>query len=332
MIEFLKMSDEEKKDSYQIVANELGLNEAIIEKDFWVVFMLSILFTHSRFKYAFAFKGGTSLSKAYHEIQRFSEDIDLILDWRILGYEIDEPWAKRSKTKQNKFNKEANERAAHWIEEQLVPELNAIFERLNLKEVSLGISPVDSQTVQIFYPNNFKDTSILQEIRLEIGPLAAWTPVTNKKVSAYIADEFPQLFDEKNINVPTVEAKRTFWEKATILHKEAHRFNTLTPARYSRHYYDIYQLSKSEIKEAALNDLSLLKQVVDFKTKFYPDNSAHYEEAIAGKMKLSPNDHQIEKLRKDYDSMKNMMFGEYPSFDEILKQIEELEQEINDLS
>ena len=173
MLEFLKMSTTEKNDTYRIVSEEKKINEAIIEKDYWVVLMLYLLFTESKFKKFFAFKGGTSLSKSYHKIQRFSEDIDLILDWRVLGYKKEEPWEHRSKTGQRKFNDEANEKAAQWISNQLIPELNRLFETLNIKNMRLTISERDPQTIQVFYPNDFNDTSILQEIRLEIGPLAA---------------------------------------------------------------------------------------------------------------------------------------------------------------
>lgn len=329
MLEFLKMSTTEKNDTYRIVSEEKKINEAIIEKDYWVVLMLYLLFTESKFKKFFAFKGGTSLSKSYHKIQRFSEDIDLILDWRVLGYKKEEPWEHRSKTGQRKFNDEANEKAAQWISNQLIPELNRLFETLNIKNMRLTISERDPQTIQVFYPNDFNDTSILQEIRLEIGPLAAWTPITNKEVSAYLVEEFPHLFHKKTVTVPTVEAKRTFWEKVTILHKEAHRISTTTPARYSRHYYDIYQLALSEVKIQALDDLNLLTHVVNFKTKFYADNSAKDEDAVPGKIKLLPNEYQIDNLEKDYQLMENMIFGDYPSFNLILAKLKELEIEIN---
>ena len=88
-----------------------GLHDAIVEKDFWVCLTLDYLFHRSPWKKAVTFKGGTSLSKGYHLISRFSEDIDLILDWRVLGYGVNEPWEKRSNTKQDAFNKEANRKA-----------------------------------------------------------------------------------------------------------------------------------------------------------------------------------------------------------------------------
>ena len=106
-----KLPDNDRLELFRNTADKMGMNDAIVEKDFWVCFTLDYLFHRSPWKEAITFKGGTSLSKAFHLISRFSEDIDLILDWRVLGYGKDEPWKKRSNTKQDAFNKEANARA-----------------------------------------------------------------------------------------------------------------------------------------------------------------------------------------------------------------------------
>lgn len=104
-----RLSDNDRRELFRNTADKMGLNDAIVEKDFWVCFTLDYLFHRSPWKESITFKGGTSLSKAFHLISRFSEDIDLILDWRVLGYGKDEPWEKRSNTKQDAFNKEAKE-------------------------------------------------------------------------------------------------------------------------------------------------------------------------------------------------------------------------------
>ncbi|WP_317635757.1 nucleotidyl transferase AbiEii/AbiGii toxin family protein [Xylocopilactobacillus apicola] len=291
--------------------------------------MLDILFSSSQFKDVFAFKGGTSLSKAYHKIDRFSEDIDLILDWRVLGYQSNEPWKERSKTQQIKFNKEANKKASDWIENIFVPDLSKIIKTFNIENFSATISKDDSQTVQIIYPNAFKDSSILQEIRLEIGPLAAMTPTALKDISAFVTNFLPDSFEKSIVSVPTIESKRTFWEKVTILHKEANRINNSTPKRYSRHYYDVYKLAQSEVKNNAFDDIELLQEVIDFKTKFYPDNSAKYEDAKLGKIKLLPNEKQLDNVQEDYNIMKNMFFGKIPDLKDILDELKELEKEIS---
>lgn len=116
-----RFSDIDKRRLFRNTADKMGLHDAIVEKDFWVCFMLDYLFHRSYWKNSITFKGGTSLSKAFNLISRFSEDIDLILDWRVLGYGRDEPWEKRSSTKQDAFNKGANERAEVFLPETFCP-------------------------------------------------------------------------------------------------------------------------------------------------------------------------------------------------------------------
>ena len=140
-----------------------------------------------------AFKGGTSLTKAYDLIKRFSEDIDLILDWRVLGYGIDEPWEARSNTKQDAFNKEANERAAAFLRDEFIPVITKDLSEELALPVRCEIDPFDGQTVKFVYPNSFSDTAILQEIRLEIGALAAWTPAAEHTITPYAAEYYGRV-------------------------------------------------------------------------------------------------------------------------------------------
>jgi predicted nucleotidyltransferase component of viral defense system len=105
MRNFAKRPEQERREVFRATAQSLQVHEAIIEKDFWVCWILDYIFRSSPWKDKLAFKGGTSLSKAYHVVERFSEDIDLILDWRMLGYSADEPWQERSATKQSAFTK-----------------------------------------------------------------------------------------------------------------------------------------------------------------------------------------------------------------------------------
>ena len=102
------LSNSEQKELFLATAGKMGISEAIVEKDFWVCFMLDHLFNDSKYKDYFVFKGGTSLSKAYHVIERFSEDIDLILDWRKIIKDDSNPWDERSRTKQDNYNKQIN--------------------------------------------------------------------------------------------------------------------------------------------------------------------------------------------------------------------------------
>ena len=333
MYHLIKQPEEQLRILFRNTAQKTGLHEAIVEKDFWVCLTLDYLFHYCPWKEALTFKGGTSLSKCYGLIKRFSEDIDLILDWRVLGYGLNEPWEQRSNTKQDAFNKEANSRAEAFLSEKLLPVLKEDMGKILGKEAHFYILPEDAQTICFQYPKIFEDSSTLQIIRLEIGALAAWTPSVSKTITSYVAETYPKVFSKPDTTILTASAERTFWEKATILHHEANQPENLSmPDRYSRHYYDLYCIANSEIKASAYRNLDLLKRVTDFKMKFYPRKWAHYELAVPGTLKLLPPEYRWDHLQKDYASMRNMMFGDCPDFASLMQFIGELEKEINSLT
>ena len=326
-----KINETDRKALFHNTAAKMGMTDAIVEKDFWVCYMLDYLFHRCAWKKNIAFKGGTSLSKAYGLIERFSEDIDLILDWRVLGYKINEPWEARTYTKQDMFNKEANLRAEVFLRDTFLPSVVADLTTELGESIRCFIDNDDPQTVKIAYPNNFSDMSILQEIRLEIGALAAWTPVNVADITPYAAEVYGRVFTQPTTDILTVLPERTFWEKVTILHREAFRAEDrpFLP-RYSRHYYDLYRMMQTEVKDNALADNELLTRVVDFKDKFYRCPWARYDLAKRGTMRLMPPEYNLDNLRDDYEHMQNMLFGEKPRFEEILQGIEELEKNINE--
>ena len=333
MYKIAKFGEGELRSLFRNTSVKVGLNEAIIEKDFWVCLMLDYLFHKCIYKDAFTFKGGTSLSKCFNLIKRFSEDIDLILDWRIIGYGLNEPWQERSNSKQDKFNKEANVKAELFLKEALLPVLQKDFNQLlNLNNVFF-IDDKDAQTICFNYPAIYKDDSILQVIRLEIGALAAWTPSTTKTIKSYAAEHYPKIFEIGTTDIRCASVERSFWEKATILHHEANRPKELPmPRRYSRHYYDLYAIAHSAYKASAFEQVDLLRKVAEFKMKFYPRKWAEYENAKIGTLKLVPPEYRLKTLRADYQNMEEMFYSDFPDFDKLMKYIGELEKEINSIS
>jgi len=321
---------EELQQLFSQTALKKKLSPGIIEKDFWVCWMLDYLFDQNMFRNQVEFKGGTSLSKAFNIISRFSEDIDLILDWRVLGLTDDVLWAKRSNTKQSEFIKETNKRTSEFLCDSFLPVMKRDFDLLLNKEYRLDILS-EEQTIVFAYPRMFDEKSVLQEIRLEIGVLGAWTPASIQHITPYVAEEYPWLFSKPETSVKTVDAERTFWEKATILHGEAFREDGRVPFRYSRHYYDMYCLIKSAIINTALQQIDLLEKVVGFKNRFYYSLRARYDLAKVGSLRLIPPETSWPVLRRDYSNMKNMIFGEYPSFEEILNCLSDTEKRINAL-
>ena len=131
----------------------------VIEKDYWVTFILDYLFNENKWREYFTFKGGTSLSKCFGLIERFSEDIDLILDWRVLGYEEKEPWIERSNTKQDKFNKEVNEKTEIFLKDELLKVLEQDLKNLGFE---FSIESIDLQTIEGMINNASNRTSKFQ--------------------------------------------------------------------------------------------------------------------------------------------------------------------------
>jgi hypothetical protein len=204
MMEFLKLSMQQREQAFRATATRKEIDPFMIEKDFWVVLVLEMLFSKSKLGKHFAFKGGTSLSKAYHLIRRFSEDIDLIIDWRVLGYDVGEPWIERSKNQQNKFNLEADGRAKDYISQVVIPELNTIASAYEVEGLEFAINEFDEMTIDVSYPRIFANAYSLQTIRLEIGSLAAWSPSSAKEIQAYVLEEFPNLVENAMISIPTL--------------------------------------------------------------------------------------------------------------------------------
>ncbi len=320
------LSQQDRSDLFAETARAMSTTPTIAEKDFWVVWVLSRVFANVELARILKFKGGTSLSKVFGLIGRFSEDIDLILDWREVTKK--DPLAARTKSKQNTFNEATNAQAQAYIQSTLLPLVQQCVGDLCI----CSIDEENLYAINIRYPAAFNDAYLRPEILLEIGPLASWLPSDNFAIKPYAAAHFPQVFEQPNCIVPSILAERTFWEKATILHQEVHRPDDKTmPPRYSRHYYDLARLALSDVKPIALADLEMLAAVVAFKQKFYPSAWAQYEMAKPPTLKLIPPEARISELAKDYQAMQNMIFDKPLSFDEVMQTLIELEQEINAL-
>ena len=324
-----KLSVDERNELFKETASLMNTTNAIVEKDFWVVWTLNKLFSDDRLNKILMFKGGTSLSKVFNLIGRFSEDIDLILDWREVTnlHPLD---AQASKNKQVKFNEQINENAKVYIKDKLLPIISEILSSQCTCE--FDIDKKGNYFVNINYTSAFTDSALRPKILLEIGPLASWLPSASFEIESFVATEFPQLFKETKCTVNAIVAKRTFWEKATILHQEANRIKEKRiPIRHSRHYYDLAQMVQSDVKDEALRDLRLLEDVVVFKQKFYMSAWAKYEDAKIGTFKILPPESRYKELKDDYTSMRSMIFDKYLAFDEIISILKDLENEINSL-
>jgi hypothetical protein len=297
----------------------------IVEKDFWVCWVLDRLFGSPEMARKILFKGGTSLSKVFGLIERFSEDVDLILDWNEVTNE--DPTAERSVSKQEVFNKALLAQAHAYLRETFLPQVQALV--AGVCEAKIEDNP---EVVAIRYPAGFPSNYLRPEIRLEVGPLASWVPNAEYEIRSYAAEVLPAAFVSPTCRVRAIKAERTFWEKITILHHEAHRpGDKPQPMGYSRHYYDVCRMAATRVKVDAFADLELLRAVAAFKDKFYHRGWARYDLAKPGTMKLVPPEHVLKAVTRDYDGMRLMIFGERPDFRVIVEELRALEAEINAL-
>jgi hypothetical protein len=174
-------------------------------------------------------------------------------------------------------------------------------------------------------------TYVTPRVKLEFGARGDPWPTEERSIQPYAAEEFPDFFEEASCDVTVLSVGRTFWEKVTALHAEAHRpADSPTPQYFSRHYYDVAMLLDTEEGNATAKDFDLLAQVVKHKNVFFRSAWASYDTAKPGSLKIVPPDARIEDLRADHRDMAPMMFdGEPPTFDEIIARLRALQDAIN---
>lgn len=316
-------------------------NPIIIEKDFWVCWTLEQLFSSDLAPHVI-FKGGTSLSKCYNMIDRFSEDIDLTLSKEYIGITAEsDPAMVEGRNQRDKRSKQLTELYESKIYNVIHPLLLDEFKK-NLSpyfdDSDWQLEPEKDDQGNLYlkftYPNTLGKVTegyIQSAVKLEFGARGDINPTEHRIITPYVKEIIPAISStDMQCSVPTLIAKRTFWEKATLLHAEHYRdiAKQIKP-RMFRHYYDLVMLDQNGLTSDAVKDAKLLEDVVKNKNTYFPDKKAKYDEAKIGTLKLSPNDAVIESLRNDYSDMKIMYFGEAPDFDEIIHKIKTIEATIN---
>jgi len=323
---------------FEQVATNIGISAEITEKDFWVCWSLQQLFGLNVFAPHLTFKGGTSLSKVYGIIDRFSEDIDLIIDRKFLGAIGDkDPEAAASKKQRKKRIEILKESCRAKVATEILPALAETFGRVlpagSQWRLSVADDDPDVQTVIFEYPTCWPNAPagyVKRVVRMEMGARSDDWPATEGTITPFVAEQFPSAFTEPSCKVNTLAAERTFLEKAALLHEEQFRPREKPlPQGLSRHYYDLYRLIEAGVADRAIEDPALFERVVEHRKIFFGRSWIDYSTMEHGKLSLIPSKQRIEEWRDDYKNMEQMFFTEPPSFDDLLAPIRTFERRFN---
>jgi len=320
MNEFLEIPDNRRRLLCEQAQDRLGLPPAAIEKDFWVCWTLQRLFTLPEWGARFTFKGGTALSKGWGLIDRFSEDIDIVIHRTALGFGDDRaPERAPSRKQASKRLDELSESATRCVLEKILPLLNEDIARMIPAGMPWELTPdpddPDAQTLSLTYPTAFNQSLayLRQIVKIEFGARSDTEPAETIQVQSYLAKAFPELFRESRFPVHTVSPRRTFWEKAMLLHEETFRpAKSQRKARLARHYYDLYQLIRAGVGRDAAGDLDLFHRIAAHRRVYFRHNWVDYETLTPGRLILAPPDDQLAIWRADYTAMGEEMFFTRP--------------------
>ena len=336
MLEFARRPAENHQRFFREAGAQRTIGPHIIEKDFWVCWLLRLIFADPELGGHLVFKGGTSLSKVFGIIQRFSEDIDLSVapDWLGFGGEV-RPDAASSRSQFEKRARALEDACIAAVRDRFLSALSRhVTENLPGQPASLLTFEVDEAThspVLLFaYPRAGQTGSLRPQVKLEFGSLYDQRPTGTHTIKSLTAEVFPALFREPSCTVVALEAERTFWEKATVLHAEYHRpADKPLPVGMSRHYSDLAALSRHAVGQRAVADLELLARVRAHKQTYFRSGWAHYETAVPGSFHLVPSPERRAQIAQDYRGMVDMFMAPPPPFETIMAELEAMERQIN---
>lgn len=321
--EWFKLSDERRKEIFTQTASKYGLPSPAIEKDWWVTLVLTTTFELD-FSEHLAFKGGTSLSKGWNLIQRFSEDIDLVIDMYYLGFDGNPKPQNITKLRKTSHK---------FVRDDLC---KALDEALN-KKGALGfeISPqeelntsTDPHSIIISY-KSVTETSqyVSPQVKLEVGGRSLMEPSREIKIQSLVGKQFSgKPFADEPMQINTIEPKRTFLEKAFLLHEEFQKeVSDIRTERMTRHLYDLEKLMDTEHGKEALSDKALYSEIVNHRKVFSKLPEIDYDSHFSRNIDFLPPENVIDDYKRDYAAMQeSMIYGESLSWDSLLDRIKTL--------
>ena len=338
---FLTLSEQDRRDVFEAAANRLDTLPSYVEKDYWVCVVLDALYNRLPDGHPKRlFKGGTSLSKAFGLIERFSEDIDLVVYRDGLGFEGErDPTVagNLSNKKRAALFKELKAACSGYICGDLQTALTRRIDQIaDGCQVGPDKDDVDGQTLFIEYPTLYPSSEVVYvapRVRIEAGARSALDPSLICTITPYIADELPDWsFDVGGIKV--IAPERTYWEKLLLLHgvhcgyRDAQRL----PAdkdRISRHYYDVAMITATDRGRSALSNIDLLDAVRSHNLIAFRQAWKRFQEAVPGSVRLVPQAEMRTVIERDYRAMQGMILGDVPDFGWVMEQLHLAEAAIN---
>lgn len=339
--EVLKADADARAGLFTTTAQRLGTTPQNAEKDFWVCWTLDALFNGRNGGPRLLFKGGTSLSKGFGLIQRFSEDVDVTVFRDDLGqaYSI-EQLSEMSRNKRDDALDAIKAACEEYISGNLLAQLTAIAAEtaartgLPAGELEIAANPDDAQSLLVRYPTaTSADRYIDKIVKIESGAKSALDPNAIRPIVPYASDDLPEL-DLTVPNVTVVDAERTFWDKVVILHGLRRWFEIRGELRggghrISRHYYDLHTLMQSGLGQGAIADPALGADCVAHARMFFNRPDFDLASAHPPTFVLTPEGEMYDDLRRDYSAMTAMIFGNPPPFEAVVETVVDIEQAIN---
>lgn len=330
---FLQLSAEDRREALEVAASRCGRPAHLLEKDVWVVWSLDALFA-SPFGAQLVFKGGTSLSKAYRVIRRFSEDVDLTYDIRAIAPDLvadAEDALPATRSAEKRWTSEIRKRLPQWVAEQALPVISARLRETDIPAEAMA----DGEKIFVAYDATAAGTGYVKPaVMLEFGARSTGEPCTPFNIVCDAAELVDGLLFPK-ATARVMRAERTFWEKATAAHVYCKQ-GRLRGERFARHWHDLARLDDAGIAEAAIADRAIARAVAAHKAMFFAERdgagtTVDYNAAIEGHLVLAPQDGARDALAEDYRRMieDGLLVDEGEPFDALMERCEALANRTN---
>ena len=334
MKQILELKAVERADVFTQAGVEIGLPAYYVEKDFWVCWVIGLLFGHGRMGPHLTFRGGTSLSKGWGLISRFSEDVDIAMSREWVDPTLPNPGdAGLTAAARDRRLRQLRRACRKAIRDEVVPLLEAsaaaLGEKARVEVVSLDEAR-DPFEVRLHYPLcglEVPERYHQQVVKIELSGRADAWPQEHRPISPFLADALPKLGPWVPMQVACVMPARTFWEKASLLHERyAQGTAEKLGVRQARHLYDLVQLWTHVRDESGL--LALFDEVKVHRKTFFNYGCVDYEHLTPGGLVLVPPDDQIAAWKGDYEMMGSMFIGDRPPFDHLIEAIGAIEDNL----